>query len=289
MSSPILLGHSWADDDATPTATSEASADLGVENVQDSDIRKPWRSSTLNTQHLVFDYGASRQCDYIYLGGMNLTTAAEISVTIATDSAFASPVYDASFSPNSHGLDPIFGDHQLNQTGGDKLKDSAGDFLIDGSGNFLVSGTWSLPATGRYCRVSINDPANTDGYVEVGRIKIGAVVTDAVGHDWGASVETVDKSQVARTKGGSMYILPGSVFRAVTVGWSWMTDTEMAALEALKYDYGAREDVVLSVYPDDTGKRGAMYTICGRLVAWAPATRQQTRTHSNGIRVEGAT
>lgn len=281
---PLILGHSWLDD-AILSASSEA---LPVANLKSTDVRKPWRSTGPGTPFIEADFGGTKTCGYLFLGGINLTTAATISVVLSNHPDFSAPVFVTTFAPSPHGLEPPFAADRLDDTGGHLVVDGNGDTIVDSGGDTLVSATWSLPVSARYLRLSIDDPANSDGYLEIGRVKIGDPFTTTDGHDWGASVETVDTSTLARTRGGALFAAAGPTFRAVQLSWSWLTDAEMAALEALRHEVGKRGDVVLSVYPDDDTLRGALYTVLGRMSDWTASSRQATRLHTTGIRVEGA-
>lgn len=282
-STPLILGHSWLDD-ATLSASSEA---LPVANLKTTDIGKPWRSTGLGAQSIDADFGEAKACGYLFLGGINLTTAAAITVVLSNNADFSAPVFVTTFASSPHGLEPHFAVDRLDDEGGHRLVDGSGNTIVDNAANPLVSTTWSQPISARYLRLSFDDPDNPDGYLEIGRVKIGDPITTADGHDWGASVETVDTSALTRSRGGGLFAAAGPTFRAVQLSWSWLTDAEMAALEALRHDVGRRGDVVLSVYPDDDTIRGALYTVLGRMTEWTPSTRQQTRHHTSGIRVEG--
>jgi hypothetical protein len=68
----------------------------------------------------------------------------------------------------------------------------------------------SIPTTSaRYWQVLIVDTANSDGYVEIGRVFIGPSIPQFTYVDWGASIGVETDTQVVKTLGGPEFFDSG--------------------------------------------------------------------------------
>lgn len=78
----------------------------------------------------------------------------------------------------------------------------------------------------RYWRITISDPTNTAGYVELGRVFVGWRFAPATNIDFGATISVDSKTQVAEALGGPEYFDERPNRRVWQGKWSWLNDYE---------------------------------------------------------------
>lgn len=267
MASARIMGASWADD-ATITATSEA---MDADNLKDTDVRKVWRSSGLADQTITMDFGSTKQSNVLHLENINLSSAGAYTLELSDDN-FATIVYSENFGKWADDLAHAAATHWFN-TGGHTLVDGNGDAIVDGNGDPIVSATWTLPVSARYARIIVEDASNADGYLEIGRIKIGRYfdAPNSKNVAVGPGLDYVERGALLATRGGGFRSENKTPQRRLRVAWQWVHPTDAYTLggnefaELLRVT-GHRSDVLLSVYPEDgESDRERLHTVLGRI------------------------
>lgn len=110
-----------------------------VENLQNGRLASRWRSTTPTAQTVVVDLGAAADVNTVAILGHNITTAATLTISANATDEWSAPTYTTS------------------------LTHSTGAIL-----KFL-----SAAESYRYWEFAIDDDANSDGYIEAGRIWLG--------------------------------------------------------------------------------------------------------------------
>jgi hypothetical protein len=149
----VLLLSPTDSDDATLVASSQVPT-LPVANLQTVQPQKKWRS-TATDDYVLVTAAAPLAWSALALVGHNLTSAATLRVRGADslDALTTAPAID---------------------TGAVSAWPSTGKPNARSWPNWLSLVTWANTATLRFWRLDISDPANADGYLEAGRLVIGA-------------------------------------------------------------------------------------------------------------------
>ncbi len=111
-----------------------------LENLQNQRLAKRWRSTTPTAQTIIFDLGSAQAIDTLAVLGHNLQGSATVIVEAHTSDSWGTPALSAI-----------------------SLTYNTGAIL-----RYL-----SAPETYRYWRYTLDDPTNTDGYVEAGILWLG--------------------------------------------------------------------------------------------------------------------
>jgi hypothetical protein len=138
----------------------------------------------------------------------------------------------------------------------------------------------------RYWTVQITDTANTDGYVEMGRVWFGPQWSPQINYDYGASLGWEARSDAEYALGGTIYFdekPPARIFNFVLAN---ITQTEAfgTVLDIQRLLRNDRE-VVLIPDPEDN-VRGFKRNFLGRLRRSDPITQTLFDRHSVAMEVE---
>jgi hypothetical protein len=132
--------QNYVDTASSLTALTEATG-YSVINVQDQRLSVAYRSTAVTAQTVTIDLGSAQAIDTIAVMGHNLTSSA--IVTVAANSS-------------------------------DSWPGATSQTVTVNSGMSLK---YFTPVTYRYWQFQISDPANTSGYIEVGRLWLGDYIT----------------------------------------------------------------------------------------------------------------
>ena len=154
MAEAVIILSPRASDAATLAASSEV-ATLPVANLQNMQPKKKWRSNGSTSPYIEFDFGAAGcAANGLALIGHNLTGAATLRIRgKATYPVTSSPTVDTT----AVSAWPATG------------KPTDEDFP-----HFLSWLDWSNAVALRYWRLDIADAGNAAGYIEAGRVMLGA-------------------------------------------------------------------------------------------------------------------
>lgn len=152
MANIIIL--SPRDSDAATLAASSQVTTLPVANLQNMQPKKKWRTDAALTPYIEFDFGsAGCAANGFALIGHNLTSAATLRIRgKATYPVTSSPTIDTT----ALSAWPSTG----------KPTDASWP-------HYLSWLSWTKPVALRYWRLDISDGANTDGYIQAGRVMLG--------------------------------------------------------------------------------------------------------------------
>ena len=153
MANLVILSPTLSD--ASTLAASSEVATLPATNLQTLQPKRKWRSGASLTPYLTLDFGAAgAACNGLGVIGHNLTSAATIRVRgKATSNVTVSPAVD---------------------TGAVSAWPATGKPSDAYWPQFLAWLSWSNSIAYRYWRVDFADGANPAGYIEAGRLMLGA-------------------------------------------------------------------------------------------------------------------
>lgn len=254
-----LLGKSWLDAN-TLTVTSEAGTYV-KENLQNVQPGRIWRSTDLTDQVITCDLQKQRECTGFALYAHNLSINSAITFEVFADPGLVDLVYTTTFP----GVTPEYG------WGTQPL----GLYGLGGYSDEGIIQTFSTHWTagvvvGQSIRVTISDSANPDGYIEAGRLKIGAAVDVPVapGYSMGFSEQT----SLTRTRGGALRSDNRPAYRWANIDTTLMDITEETRLMDLFEEVGRRSDVLWAAFPGESTTRERRNTILGRITSGAGST-----------------
>ena len=151
-------------DAGTLTASQEATG-LTAANLLNLQPAKPWRSTSLTPVNLELDFTDPQIVNQIYLGFHNGTADGTIRVRGASSQALltANPGFDSGPLPMFTQLDA------WTFAWGEGPGDPAGDAFT--RNHFFLH--LDTPQAFTWWRLDIDDPQNTDGFIEAGRLVLG--------------------------------------------------------------------------------------------------------------------
>ena len=212
-------------DDATLTASTEA-PNLPVEYVQEPRLSMPWRSTAIDDQWILIDAGSGNtiEPDMVAIAGHNLTSGCTLKIQgNATDSWGGTPTIDETITHRDDIIVHVF-------TG----------------------------AALRFWRLSIDDDANTDGYLQIGRLMLGTLLQLPYvepGENLPRETTSVASESISGQAFGDRGIerrVPGFQFPAVTEAERQLLLTMWESVQNI-------DPVVLVVWEDSLTVEGPIY------------------------------
>jgi hypothetical protein len=263
-------------DPVTLTITSEESG-YEKERLAISQPSIGWRSTSAADQVITADLGEDRWIDSFCAVAHNFSGACDITLEVATDTGYSNLVVDETFD----GALPLYG------LGSGYLGLSGLGGYDDALYHQTLRPYFFTGGAGRYVRITISDNANADGYVEAGRLIVGAAWSPNVNHEWGiAKYVNPGARQFVRTPAAGGRSMPGEPFKVIRVSFSWLDEDEDFALQRILEAFGGHGGAVLVPYPDAATVRQTSYAVYGVLNNWSPSTRLRTGNYSAGFDVE---
>lgn len=101
----------------------------------------------------------------------------------------------------------------------------------------------------RSFRITLDDAANPDGYVQACRLMMGAYWEPSQNPDRGPELQWLDASSQWRSGGGTLRTDPRCQYRQLTLDFSVLSLADMADLQYLIARVGLRSEVWVSVLP----------------------------------------
>jgi hypothetical protein len=137
---------------------------------------------------------------------------------------------------------------------------------------------WFTAVFYRSFEISISDPGNADGYINIERLLMGLSFSPEHNFSWNSPLEWVDRSQRRRTAAGGLRVRPQSSYRRLSLILEWITDTDRSRLSSAFR--GAKDrDILVSAYPSESGIRLNDYTLVAQLVGGVKFTHAGFNTY----------
>lgn len=147
-----------------------------ISNIQDQMLAKRYRTTGITAQTITFDFGAAVSIDTFAIIDHNISTAATITVSANSTNSFPGATTET----------------------------------ITGNANMILK--FFTAHNYRYWRVTINDPTNTDGYLEMGRVWLGAYTAISPSSLLGFDITKKRNDTVDHGRGRQKYASEG-------IGW----------------------------------------------------------------------
>jgi len=266
-------------------------------NLQDRRLTRLARSTTAAKADTQFtlDLGRSASMSVVAVVRHNLSTAAVWRLRVASDAAFTSPVYDSALDlppgaspvlplawPTIYPIDTLEWEDDNFWTG----TVSEEERRVYPSILLIV-----LPrlTAGRYVRIEIEDEANPDGYVELGRLFVGRAWRPQYNASTGASIGWETDTAVQRALSGTPYFDRKAGRRVTRFELNVLSrDEAMAGVFELQRRAGLDGEILLVWNQDDMLNR-LRRSYLGHLRQLSPITQAYFNTHSAPFEIEELT
>ena len=114
-------------------------------------------------------------------------------------------------------------------------------------------------------RITISDPDNPDGFIEVGRIIAGETFSPKFNVSYGLELEYQESSEHRRTEGGSLRTIgDDSLARRLPINLDWLEAPDRRRMSDELLRIGKRGDIYISVFPESGGLDEAEYAFMAR-------------------------
>lgn len=226
-------------------------AALPLANLQNRIIGKVARSTTDATTDTQFDidFTAEKNIRVLSLTSHNLSLDALYRIRGSTVSNFATSVYDSGW------LDVwpvVFLPDDLEWEDNNWWQGKYSDDQREGYTAALIH---ILPTStmARYWRIEIDDTANTDTYIQIGRVFIGPAWQPTLNMSYGTSIGWETATEVQEALGGAEYFQRRTPFRSQRFALDRMSENEaMAQAFELQRRAGIDQEVLWIHNPSDT-------------------------------------
>jgi len=235
-------------DIATLTATSEATP---IAYTQRSGRSYPWRSTGTADQTITASFATPTYVSGVVVYNHNLTASGVVRVEylLAGEVVYDSgDVIAANIIPIGTwraGIDP-WGAENLAELPTVQYNVWTSSTLVDGY------------------RITLKDPDNPDGYLEVSRIFAGVSYSPQINPQYGLSLEWQDFSENQRTESGSLRTVGAGTARRLTFDLGHLDDVELTRLSREMLRSGKGRDLYVSVYPGAGGMMEAEHAFVAR-------------------------
>lgn len=202
----MLLCYPNMIDDATLSSSTAWVSTLPLTNLQDRRLSVRARTNAVTSAVITIDLGAAQSIWGMALCGHNLSVTGTVRVRGSTVSNFATTEYDSGTITAWPGI----------------TEQAEADGFVGYSPVFAGAEL----AECRYWRIDVDDVLNLDGYLEIGRVFIGAgwVPQDPPAFGWSISYE--DPTIVESSLGGCEYFDERPKYRVLQAGLNYLTPAE---------------------------------------------------------------
>lgn len=207
------------------------SGTLPIANLKDPRVHKFAQTSdaTLNSTKFRINLGVVKTFRGVFLTHTSLSAAATYRVTLYSDSGYTTII-------DQTGWLPIPGYPVIDP------------FLLGAS-------IWHLYASdmsARYVQVELNDTANADGYIRMGRLFIGSCYEPPYNYSEGSTDDLIPNTQVSNAIGGAPFYVVNTPARGRRLNYSRLPSSEAPIIRNIRMISGLNKQVVLIPNPDDT-------------------------------------
>jgi len=258
----ILIGWPNRVDSAT---LSGGSWQLPLNNLKNRDQWVVARSTDLTTTNTVLnlDLGTVRNIRTIALVNHNLSKTATWKISLGTTLAGAE-VYTSSWNA---AWTLTFDENTMQWEDVSVWEGIVDDDFI----NYPYIVSFVLPDwyNVRYVRIEINDTANTEGYIEIGRLFVGGGFTPKYNAEYGLQDSWEDKSEIVESISGATLAVLNRRYRKVQFVLPMLAQTEADIIHELQRRQGLYGEVLY--IPDISDQsQNQRYGMLGRLSELSP-------------------
>lgn len=261
----MLLCYPNLIDDATLTSSTAWVTTLPLTNLQDRRLSVRARTNAVTSAAIDINLGAAQSVWGVALAGHNLSQTATIRVRGSTVSNFATTAYDSGTITAWPGI-----------------TDQA---EADGFVGFSPVFTGAELAECRYWRIDVADVLNLDGYLEIGRIFIGAGWKPARPQSYGWSLTYEDVTVVESSLGAAEYFDERPRYRVLAAGLDYITPAEFQGNAMGLLRQGIMGEVMVVWDETDTSTH-VRQSFLGRLRTLSPIENPDPIRHAMAVEIK---
>lgn len=236
-------------DIATLTATSEA---LPVAYTQRSGRAYVWRSTDTATQVINGAWASPQFIDSATIYRHNLSQNASFRFEAFLDGA---TVVDSGPTVTAELITP-----PSLRVGIDPWGATYNDAIA-----VPLKSIWFPPTLADSYRITITDPANPAGFLQIGRLIVGLSISLEYNPRYGVTQEWIEDAEQVRTEGGSLRtISSGGQARLLSVDQGTLSDADRVKLTTELVKRGKQADIFVSLYPEQGGVKELEHAFLSR-------------------------
>lgn len=148
------------------------------------------------------------------------------------------------------------------------------------------SDLWFDAVAGLSFRITLSDPSNPAGYLQVKRLLIGSYFEPGVNVSYGMQLGWKDNSEQVRTQGGSLRTDARVLYRALSAELGHLTPAERAIFMDIVRTIGLRKETFISVWPDAGGALERDHAMLGKFVSMPDMTHPTPSSYTSNIEFE---
>lgn len=225
---------------------------LPLNNLKARALAKVARSASLTFANTKFaiDHGASKPVRIVGLVNHSMQLSAQFRVVGGSDPGFSTGVlYDSGWLdvwPSVYSTLSL--EWSSNNFWGGRYTDAERTGITPTRGLILPS-----TVSARYWQIEVKDAANTDGFIQIGRVFIGAAWQTQVNALYGAtSIAWETNTEIQAAISGAEYFDRRTPYRVARFSTEYMTETEgMASAFEIQRQSGLDGEVFFVHDPDD--------------------------------------
>lgn len=277
----IVLYDNLVDKVSTTLSASSSVGLLVAENMRKDLKSFVWRSSGTSAT-LNVNFGSSQWIRGVVLAFTNLSAVATIQVNGIVDGIAPDPLNPDANKYNTTGyavpaeaVKPW--DWGPAPTGANTYSYGGGNYA-----RFIFPSVLTSSVT-----ITINDPGNTDGYIEVSRLLVGNVWEPKYTADYGASVGVQDSTQNNRSDAGDLISDRGYRHRTMSIDFSTLSTVDRNALYEIMRSSGIGRPMLVSLFPYDLNNQMERdHMIYGKLSSLDQISMQFINMFAGNITIE---
>jgi len=210
-------------DGATITSSSEAATDLGDDNVVDYQPSKIWRTNSAQAEWIKFDLGAATLLTCLGMFNFNLTETATVTLEAHASDSWGAPSFSEVLAVATDSDSVVY----------KKL-------------------IWFGSETYQWWRITLDDyPANTDNYLQIGRIAAGAYYEPSRNIADNYAFTPNDPSERERVPGAFTPSRSRGRYDTIAVDIPFVDRTQRDKWNTIFRKIGNENPVILSLDPTD--------------------------------------
>ena len=147
--------------------------------------------------------------------------------------------------------------------------------------------SWMTNHAARRVEITLTDPNNLQGFIEVASIVVGRVWTPSRSPDYNPSLTPGSTGETFRDGSGGRRFVNGTKFTRLGITLSQMSEADRAEFWGIQRGNGAEIPGIVSLYPADTfGTRDRDHQMYGALVQTSAMRRPNFAEHATSVEWE---
>lgn len=258
---------------------------LPLNNLKNKRLSKLARSSNCLTSSTKFIIAlpSAKSIDVVALVAHNLSADANIRISANGTSSFAPPAFDS-------GWIPMWPDGFLPS---EQLEWEDDNFWLGTLSEEAVAGyrtpfSYFLASTQsyQYWQVEIDDTANPDGYISIGRVFLGLAFVPTINMSYGVGLQVNDATTYETSLTGEEFYDSRQRYRIYQFSLDWLTESEayQNVLDMQRL-MGTSGEIFVNGDPDDLSNKPRR-SFLGRLQNISPVVHDHYSSYSTKIEIK---